>query len=63
MSRMLFEKRTSTSQISLLISFILLMSKDAGLVTHGVNIGRFDGPYPFILDADYPGHMAKDEAA
>lgn len=38
-------------------------SKDAGLVTHGVNIGRFDGPYPFILDADYPGHMAKDEAA
>lgn len=38
-------------------------SKETGLVTHGVNIGRFDGPFPFILDADYPGHSAKAEAA
>jgi 3',5'-cyclic-AMP phosphodiesterase len=38
-------------------------TKDSGLVTHGVNIGRFEGPYPFILDADYPGHGAKAEAA
>jgi 3',5'-cyclic AMP phosphodiesterase CpdA len=38
-------------------------SKDSGLVTHGVNIGRFEGPFPFILDADYPGHTAKAEAA
>ncbi len=38
-------------------------SKDSGLVTHGVNIGRFEGPFPFILDADYPGHPAKAEAA
>ena len=39
-------------------------SKEAGLVTHGVTIGRFDGPYPFILDADYPGQAAtKAEAA
>jgi len=28
-----------------------------------VNIGRFEGPFPFILDADYPGHTAKAEAA
>lgn len=40
-----------------------IWSKDTGLVTHGVNIGRFEGPYPFILDADYPGHTAKAEAA
>ena len=40
-----------------------LWTKETGLVTHGVNIGRFDGPYPFILDADYPGHSAKVEAA
>ena len=38
-------------------------TKDSGLVTHGVNIGQFEGPYPFILDADYPGHGAKAEAA
>ena len=40
-----------------------IWSKDTGLVTHGVNIGRFEGAYPFILDADYPGHTAKAEAA
>ena len=40
-----------------------IWSKDTGLVTHGVNIGRFEGPFPFILDADYPGHTAKAEAA
>jgi 3',5'-cyclic AMP phosphodiesterase CpdA len=38
-------------------------TRDTGVVTHGVNIGRFEGPFPFILDADYPGHAAKPEAA
>ena len=38
-------------------------SKEAGLVTHGVTIGRFDGPFPFILDAEYPGHLAAPKAA
>jgi Icc protein len=38
-------------------------SREAGLVTHGVVIGRFEGPFPFILDADYPGHGAAAEAA
>jgi hypothetical protein len=33
------------------------------LVTHGVTIGRFDGPFPFILDAEYPGHLAAPKAA
>ncbi len=32
-----------------------LWAHEAGLVTHTVNIGRFDGPHPFLLDADYPG--------
>jgi Icc protein len=38
-------------------------SKEAGLVTHGVTIGTFDGPFPFILDAEYPGQMAAPKAA
>ena len=38
-------------------------SKEAGLVTHGVTIGRYDGPFPFILDAEYPGHTAAPKAA
>jgi len=35
----------------------------AGLVTHVVNIGQYEGPFPFVLDADYPGQTAKAEAA
>ena len=31
----------------------------AGLVTHMVPIGTFPGPYPFLLDAEYPGHAAE----
>jgi hypothetical protein len=31
----------------------------AGLVTHTVPIGTFPGPYPFLLDAEYPGHAAE----
>jgi 3',5'-cyclic AMP phosphodiesterase CpdA len=38
-------------------------TKETGLVTHGVNIGQFDGPFPFILDAEYPGHTAPPKAA
>lgn len=40
-----------------------LWSPDAGLVTHGVQIGDFEGPFPFVLDADYPGRATKAEAA
>jgi 3',5'-cyclic AMP phosphodiesterase CpdA len=38
-------------------------SKETGIVTHGVAIGRFAGPFPFLLDADYPGHGPKADAA
>ena len=31
----------------------------AGLVTHTVPIGAFPGPYPFLLDAEYPGRAAE----
>jgi hypothetical protein len=36
---------------------------EAGLVTHGVAIGQYEGLFPFTLDADYPGQTAKAEAA
>jgi 3',5'-cyclic-AMP phosphodiesterase len=39
-----------------------LWSKEAGLVTHTVPIGRFEGPFPPVFDADYPGRKAKAEA-
>ena len=32
-----------------------LWSPAAGLVTHLVPVGRYEGPFPFVLDADYPG--------
>jgi hypothetical protein len=35
-----------------------LWTPEAGLVTHTVNIGTFDGPHPFVLEADYPGSIA-----
>ena len=40
-----------------------LWSKEAGLVTHAVPVGHFEGPIPIVLDADYPGHSANAEAA
>ena len=40
-----------------------LWSPDAGLVTHTVPIGHFEGPFPFVLDADYPGQAAEAKAA
>ena len=33
-------------------------SPAAGLVTHTAPIGTFAGPYPFVLDADYPGQRS-----
>ena len=30
-------------------------SPESGLATHSVVIGRYAGPYPFVLDKDYPG--------
>ena len=36
-----------------------LWSKEAGLVTHGVPIGKFEGPFPFVLEADYPGQRVQ----
>ena len=32
-----------------------LWSTETGVVTHTVPVGTFEGPYPFVLDADYPG--------
>jgi Icc protein len=40
-----------------------LWSPEAGLVTHTVPIGKFDGPFAPVLDADYPGNTAKAQAA
>ncbi|MGD9884147.1 MAG: phosphodiesterase [Reyranella sp.] len=40
-----------------------LWSSTAGLVTHTLPIGTYEGPFPFVLDADYPGHSNKAEAA
>ena len=37
--------------------------KRPGLVTHGVRDRQVRGPFPFLLEADYPGHTAKAEAA
>jgi 3',5'-cyclic AMP phosphodiesterase CpdA len=39
-----------------------LWTTAAGLVTHTVPIGRFEGPFPFVLDADYPGNASKPKA-
>jgi 3',5'-cyclic AMP phosphodiesterase CpdA len=40
-----------------------LWTPEAGLVTHTMAIGHFEGPFPFVLDADYPGQPAKAHAA
>ena len=38
-------------------------TKETGIVTHSVAVGPYAGPFPFILDADYPGHGTKADAA
>lgn len=35
-----------------------LWTPEAGLVTHTVVVGDFAGPFPFVLDIDYPGREA-----
>jgi Icc protein len=37
----------------------LQLPDDGGIVTHTVYVERFPGPYPFMVDADYPGRPAK----
>jgi 3',5'-cyclic AMP phosphodiesterase CpdA len=37
-----------------------LWSPYSGLVSHTAYIGDFAGPFPFVLDADYPGHRAPE---
>jgi 3',5'-cyclic AMP phosphodiesterase CpdA len=37
-----------------------LWSPYSGLVSHTAYIGDFPGPFPFVLDADYPGHRAPE---
>lgn len=32
----------------------------SGLVSHTAYVGDFAGPYPFVLDSDYPGHRPPD---
>jgi len=39
-----------------------LWQPDAGLITHTAFIGHFAGPYPFLLDPDYPAFKDKDAA-
>ena len=34
-------------------------SEGAGLISHTAYVGEYAGPYPFVLDADYPGHQVK----
>jgi 3',5'-cyclic-AMP phosphodiesterase len=40
-----------------------LWSPAVGLASHILPIGTYEGPFPFVLDADYPGHAEKAEAA
>ena len=35
---------------------------DGGIATHMVYVERFPGPYPFMVDDDYPGSPAKADA-
>jgi 3',5'-cyclic AMP phosphodiesterase CpdA len=36
-----------------------LQLPDGGIASHTVYVDRFPGPYPFVVDADYPGYAAK----
>jgi 3',5'-cyclic AMP phosphodiesterase CpdA len=37
----------------------LQLPDDGGIATHTVYVERFPGPFPFLVDADYPGYPAK----
>ncbi len=39
-----------------------LWQPESGVITHTAFIGQFAGPYPFLLDPDYPGFKDKDAA-
>lgn len=39
-------------------AFLVHTLVDGTVVSHHAYVERFDGPYPFVLDADYPGHTA-----
>lgn len=39
-------------------AFLVHTLIDGAVVSHQAYVERHDGPYPFVLDADYPGHTA-----
>lgn len=39
-------------------AFLVHTMVDGVVVSHQAYVERHDGPYPFVLDADYPGHVA-----
>lgn len=39
-------------------AFLLHTMVDGAVVSHQAYVERYDGPYPFILDSDYPGREA-----
>jgi 3',5'-cyclic AMP phosphodiesterase CpdA len=41
---------------------IHMWSPEHGLVTHTVTVGSFEGPFPFVLDPDYPGRIVERAA-
>jgi Icc protein len=40
----------------------LQLPDGGGIATHTVYVERFPGPYPFLVDADYPGYPARTGA-
>jgi 3',5'-cyclic AMP phosphodiesterase CpdA len=39
-----------------------LQLPDGGIATHTVYVERFPGPFPFLVDPDYPGYPPRDAA-
>ena len=35
---------------------------DSGIATHTAYVERFPGPFPFLVDDDYPGHPPRPVA-
>jgi Icc protein len=40
----------------------LLLPQGGGIATHTAYVERFPGPYPFLVDADYPGYPTRTDA-
>ena len=38
----------------------LHLPEGGGIATHTAYVERFQGPYPFLVDADYPGYPARN---